>query len=828
MDSLEKKELLDKISRYQKEIDDYRENKKFLERLVEESAVAIIIGNSKGEIIKVNNKTLVLTRFTTDELLGKKINDLFIDEDIPAGLSPKNLKEPSTEFSNEHILQRKDGKKIFVSTHTKLLPDNAYQIIINDINKRKKAELALVESEKRYRLLAENIHDVVWTSSVRLKTIFISPSIAKITGFTPEVYYLKPLSELVTPISFQLIRDTIRKERELLKKGSHSMNKYSKTIEIKLLHKKLMSIWVEVTSTVIQNQFGEIVGFQGVLKNIDEHKRTIETLNRNRLKYNFAIKSTNSGVWELSADLTKINIDENLLHILGYNSNEIKPLLNEWISLTEKSDRLAVIDHLQDLLDEKISSITYECRRIHKDGRLFWFRDFVKVLTNAEGKIYELLGTSKDITYEKITEEKKFRYFANLDLLINYTFRFLNLKSPDEIYDFTGEIINQYLPDSIIIFAAVNPESRETKPFRFYGISNESLHKNSGMFDYIPYKSTFRINTHIFNLLDKEVLVEYKGGTKSFLKNILPEQKYSEINSQFKVGNLLIIGQKKDGKLHGCILIILREEMDIKNKEFLEIFISLSSIISNKKETEDELKRLNNTKDKFFSIISHDLKNPFNALVGFSGLIINNIENIPREKILEFSKLIHSSAQLSYELMKNLFEWASAQMKGIEIKPVSINITEFLKSNINLFTGEAIRKNITIQTDLSLDFDFNADIDMMNTIMRNLISNALKFTQKGGQIKLSCNLTENNIEFFVEDNGIGISGHDIDKIFTAGSFKSKVGTENERGTGLGLILCREFVEMHGGKIWVESQEGKGSKFSFFIPKTGQKTDLSIT
>jgi signal transduction histidine kinase len=164
-------------------------------------------------------------------------------------------------------------------------------------------------------------------------------------------------------------------------------------------------------------------------------------------------------------------------------------------------------------------------------------------------------------------------------------------------------------------------------------------------------------------------------------------------------------------------------------------------------------------------------------------------------------------------------------MKGIEIKPVSINGTEFLKSNINLFTGEAIRKNITIQTEISQEIEFYADIDMMNTIMRNLISNALKYTRKGGLIKLSYHLIEGQIEFFVEDNGIGISDQDLTKIFSPGSYKSKPGTENERGTGLGLILCREFVEMQGGKIWVESKVGKGSKFCFSIPEMGQKTDL---
>ncbi len=817
MNSKNQQELLNEIAKYKKEIELLKENQKSLETLIDDSASATIVGNNKGQIIKANKKALEISQFTFEEISNKKVNELLISESIPESFSRKDFKEPSTEFSSEHILKRKDGKKLFVSTRTKLLSDKNYQIIINNINKRKKAELALIDSEKRYRLLAENIHDVVWTCSVRLKTVFISASIVKITGFTPEVYYAKPLSELITPISLQLIKDTIRKEREKLKTGTYSLNKYSKTIEIKLLHKQFSSIWVELTSTVIQNQFNEIIGFQGVIRNIDSHKKILEILDKNKLKYNFALKSTDSGVWELNADLTKITIDDNLIALLGYNNKEIKPFLNDWISITYKDDRLTLIDYLQDLLDGKKTTMAYECRRIHKSGKVLWFKDYVQAVTDSDGKTLELIGTSKNITNEKTTEEKKYKYFASLQMLINSTFHFLKLSDLEQIYDYTGHVLLQNIPNSIIVFSKINPVTLEAKPFKFYGINEPRFVKQSEKLKYKPYDTIVQLNQQIFNLLEKEVLIEHNGGFADFIECIYPADYSAQIKNTFDFANLFMIGSLSDGQLNNSTHIIFREDGELQNKEFIEAFISLSSIIINKKKTEIQLKKLNATKDKFFSIISHDLKNPFNTFIGFSGLIVQNIEKISKEKVLEFSKLINESALQSYEMMQNLFNWVVSQKAGIEVKPVPVDINKLINSNINLFSSDAIKKGISVKLITEDKFDFFADIDMMNTIFRNLISNALKFTKKDGSINISYWKNENIVQFEVKDNGVGIPENDQESIFNIDTNKSTPGTENERGTGLGLVLCREFVEQQGGRIWVESEEGKGSNFIFYIP-----------
>lgn len=312
-------------------INELREKQENLVTLVEETGEAFLIGNKKGQIIQCNKKAVLLLNYNKEELLSKKINDVLSNQHIPESFSRKNPDEPDNEFSSEQILIQKGAKKLYVSTLITLLPDGRYQIVLRDIDIRKKAELALIDSERRFRLLTENIHDVIWTTDNKLKTIYISSSILNLTGFAPEEYYRKPINELVTPISYRLILDTFRKEVEKLKEGFKTAKRYFTPLEIKLLHKKDGNVWVDLKATVLQNQFGEPIGFQGIMHSIEEKKQSLELFNKHKKKYEFALKFTQSGVWELDGNLLKITLDKNLFHLLGFENNEFKPLLSDWV-----------------------------------------------------------------------------------------------------------------------------------------------------------------------------------------------------------------------------------------------------------------------------------------------------------------------------------------------------------------------------------------------------------------------------------------------------------------------------------------------------------------
>ena len=231
----------------------------------------------------------------------------------------------------------------------------------------------------------------------------------------------------------------------------------------------------------------------------------------------------------------------------------------------------------------------------------------------------------------------------------------------------------------------------------------------------------------------------------------------------------------------------------------------------------EQLKELNNTKDKFFSIIAHDLKNPFNNLINFSELLLRSFSKFSDEKKLLFIKSINTASNSGYKLLENLLEWSRLQTGRMKYKADSFDIKTIIDNNLTLVAATALEKSVQLNSDIKENTIVYADKNMLDTIIRNLISNALKFTDKGGEITLSANIVNSMLEISVKDTGVGISPENINKLFRIDQNYSTEGTANERGTGLGLVLCKEFVEKNGGKIWVKSEENVGSEFCFTTP-----------
>ncbi len=235
------------------------------------------------------------------------------------------------------------------------------------------------------------------------------------------------------------------------------------------------------------------------------------------------------------------------------------------------------------------------------------------------------------------------------------------------------------------------------------------------------------------------------------------------------------------------------------------------------KESEAKLKESNKTKDMFFSIISHDLRSPFNGLLGFSKILLDNHKKYDDERREQMIGFVNDSANSAFNLLENLLTWSRSQLNAIEFSPSKLNLKEELLDTLDTLTGQAKKKEINVIDTIPKDLTVFADENMLATVIRNLVSNAIKFTPRNGEVKISANLTESNTVITVADNGVGIDKTKLESIFDIGEKTSSPGTEKEGGTGLGLVLCKEFVEKHGGKIWVESSEGDGSIFSFTIP-----------
>ncbi len=295
------------------------------------------------------------------------------------------------------------------------------------------------------------------------------------------------------------------------------------------------------------------------------------------------------------------------------------------------------------------------------------------------------------------------------------------------------------------------------------------------------------------------------------LKDIETEY-YTKNGEPIPVSFSASVLKNNDGEIEGVIFVAKdireRKEAERKIKEYIEQLT----------ESELKLKKLNANKDKFFSIIAHDLRNPFGAVLGYSEILANDSKDLSEQELEEYSTNLHKQAKLIFDLLENLLAWSRIQTGRMKYAPEEISLYEKLSKVCDIFKANTDKKAITLHRDVDKDIVVYADSEMFYTVLRNLISNAIKFTPTGGNISITTDKREDNfIHVTVSDTGVGISPADQEKLFKIDVHHSQKGTENEEGTGLGLLLCKELVEKNGGNIWVKSELGQGSEFNFTIP-----------
>lgn len=235
-----------------------------------------------------------------------------------------------------------------------------------------------------------------------------------------------------------------------------------------------------------------------------------------------------------------------------------------------------------------------------------------------------------------------------------------------------------------------------------------------------------------------------------------------------------------------------------------------------------ELNQINATKNTFFHIIGHDLRAPVAQIIQIAELFEESYNNLSEADHKHLIKTLKESSSTGYRLLDDLFNWAQAQTGQIAFAPVALNLHCLVEENMLLLQENARYKEIQIINNVEKNCSVFADANMLNTILRNLISNAIKFTYHQGKIEIDDHVKSDGVEITIQDNGVGIPTEDLDRLFEIDKELSARGTDNEKGTGIGLILCKEFIDYHKGKIRVESEPGKGSRFIFFLPENGSK------
>jgi len=349
------------------------------------------------------------------------------------------------------------------------------------------------------------------------------------------------------------------------------------------------------------------------------------------------------------------------------------------------------------------------------------------------------------------------------------------------------------------------------------------------------FKSSELLRQGYKGLGDYENALKYSElslGIHEFIQNGKQERDLLETQNRYVVG-------KKESEIQRLQSLRFQRDREIAEQKrfrnFLFTLVALVFVIAGlllilylvkrrsnvilqvaKKEVQqqnEKLQELNHTKDKFFSIISHDLKGPLNSLTSFSHLLIDHTESLSKEEIKMLATDLDKSVKNLLTLLENLLEWSRSQTGTIDFSPKVFDLRELLQNNKNLLESQASTKKIAILLDAPEYFSVNLHKPSINTVVRNLVSNAIKFTREGGKITLGIESDKEKMTIYISDDGVGMSQEVVEKLFRLDSKHSTRGTADEKGTGLGLILCREFIEKNGGKIQVKSTEGRGSVFT---------------
>lgn len=539
--------------------------------------------------------------------------------------------------------------------------------------------------------------------------------------------------------------------------------------------------------------------------------------NKNKVKadetyYKFLTENITDVVWVLDLNDNKfVYLSPTVYYLRGYTAEEVKSMpLQE--ALTEKSAK-----DIENLIKESLPGFLENpsdphrflgiVEQPHKNGSIVITETSTFYRINEQNKHIEVIGVSRDITQriedEKIIKERN----REIELLLKGSRLVLESTNfpttAQQIFDYCREVtgakvgyvalLNENGVEKDIVYLEPSGQTCSVNPERTMPISGlrEEVYKTG--------------ETIFDNDYAKSPYVKFMPDGHIWLKNVM----FAPIKKSGKTIGLLGLGEKDN-------------DFNENDRKFATSFAELISValLNSKnlealKNRELQLQKLNSDKDKFISILAHDLKNPFNALLGFTDMLLTNIREYDFQEIESLLEILYQTSKNTYNLLEDLMLWAQSQSGNLPFAPEKLVLEDVYDEVVAPFSNNP--KNISINYIEDNQIEVIADINMLKTILRNLISNAIKFTNNNGEIKVIVEQNSYTITITVSDNGVGIENKDISKLWDVSEKYSSKGTDGEKGSGLGLSLCKEFVEKHGGKIWVESELGKGSDFKFTLP-----------
>ena len=746
-----------------------------LYKLLAENAGDGVVLFEKGTLRYISNGFLEELGYSKELVVNQSLEKIFVyyhpDDVVPYMEKMKSaFAAQIPKYKVRYRMRNIKGDYIWYENSVSAQYDakgNHTQSIIQarDITDKVKLEQELKQSIVKYRMLAENIRDVIWVMDASSKRFsYISPTIKKISGYTVQEVMQKKIKDLLAPESYYLV---LKEVNDIISEMSKISDRViTREVEIQHLCKDGHYIWIE---TVVQAKYtseGKLIIF-GVNRDIDDRKKTEQALKKSH---------------QLLENLTQ----------------QVPGIIYQYMMTPEgKSCFPYVSDHIVDIYEVTPEDVRYDASiilsRLHPDDK--------EEVMSAVRRSQEHL-TIWEQEYRVNLPSKGLRWLlgqAKPELLDNGSVLW---------HGYIRDITEKHEHEEVI---RVNQQRWQ---FALEGAKDGVWDWEIGT-DEVFFSSQWKA---MLGYDDDEI----SNHVEEWHRRLHPEDK-DKVRQKLrdfienKTGNYSNIHRLRcKDNTYKWILdrgMIYKRGEDGKPLRMIGTHTDLTEQI----EMENELRKLNADKDRFFRILGHDLRSPFNALLGFSNMLLEHFDQYDRATIKERIKLINQISHTSFDLLNQILLWSKSQSGNLELQIEHFDFFEACTEVVDTVESQATEKEITIHIKQKGEGLLVADINMFKTVVRNLISNAIKFTHSGGEILVMDEVIEDKHLISVSDNGVGIEPDIIEGLWEIQSCYSTKGTNNESGTGFGLKLCKELVEKHGGEIEVESELGKGSRFTFSLP-----------